>query len=208
MAEIHIVGEISGGYNFSGHSFFCVFEVVHGVQWRHVEGRPRGSTHVMENHHDGVVWSFPIDVHYAAQSIQGWPKIAIQVWALDEYGRKDLAGYGTCYVPLPGAVGGTYASHTASSSAAATNSPYYDGDETVLEVATWKPSYWHPNGFVRLYQQVRQMVMGGNPVLRDDSLVHTNDGRYKLHTIAGGTVTLRLNVVVRRGAALGLKFSK
>lgn len=183
MAELHIIGEVVGGTNFAGHSFFCVFELVHGGQWSHLEGRTRGSTHIMENHIDGVVWCFPIDVHYVAQSVQGWPKISMQVWSIDPYGRKDLAGYGTCYVPLP--------------------SPR----EELVEVSTWKPSFWHPNGMVRLYQQVRQVVMGGNPVLRDDTLVHTNDARYKLHTIAGGTVTLRLNVTVRKGAAIGLKFN-
>jgi B9 domain-containing protein 2 len=183
MAELHIVGEISGGHSFNGQSFFCVYEIVTGVQWSHVEGRVQGSTHIMENSYDGISWNLPIDVHYCFQSIQGWPKISLQVWSLDGFGRKDLAGYGTCFVPMPSA------------------------EEQEIDIPTWKPSYWYPNGLVRLYQQVRQMVMGGNPVLRDDSLVHTNDARFKLHTVAGGNVTLKLTVISRRTAALGLRYA-
>jgi B9 domain-containing protein 2 len=137
----------------------------------------------MKNSEDGAVWSFPIDMHFVLQSMQGWPKLSLQVWSIDEFGRKDLAGYGMCYIPLP--------CH----------------DPQTIEVQTWKPSYWHPNGLVRLYQQVRQLFMGGNPVLRDDSVAHTNDARYKLHTISGGVVTLRLHVISRRAGALGLRFS-
>lgn len=182
-AELHIVGEISGAANFSGDSFFCTYEVVVGSQWTHVEGGTKGTTHVMENSHDGIAWSHPIDIHYWLRSVQGWPKLALQVWSVDAYGRKDLAGYGTCFIPLP-----SPAEHT-------------------LEVATWRPSYWHPSGIVRLYQQLRQMVMGGNPVLKDDSLIHSNESRFRLHTISGGIVTVKLNVMSRNTAALGLRFN-
>lgn len=208
MAELHVVGEITGGVNFKGYSFFCTFEVIHGPMWAPVEGSMRGSTHIMLDAHDGVVWNFPVDIHLCTQSIQGWPKIAIQVWAVDAYGRKDLAGYGTCFVPLPQSSRGNSGGNT--NNASVTTSCGFggssDGSEHIIEIPTWKPSYWHSNGAVRLYQQVRQIVMGGNPVLRDDSIIHTNDMRYKLHTVAGGTVQLRLSVVSRRMAALGIKF--
>lgn len=185
MAELHIIGELTGGINFNGHQFFCTFEVVHGTQWSPLAGNMQGSTHIMRNAHDGVIWSFPLDIHLSTQAVQGWPKIALQVWSVDEYGRKDLAGYGTCFLPLPSRSGTV---------------------EQTIEVPTWKPSYWHSNGFVRLYQQIRQKVMGGNPVLRDDALIHSNDSRFKLHTISAGVVQLRLMVVSRRMAALGIKF--
>lgn len=182
-AELYVIGEISGAHSFSGDSFFCTFEIITGTQWTHVEGANKGSTHVMQNSHDGVAWSYPIDAHFGMQAVQGWPRIALQVWSVDRYGRKDLAGYGTCFVPMP--------SH----------------EETTVEVATWKPTYWHSNGFMRVMQQVRQMVMGGNPVLKDDNLIHSNESRCKLHTASGGTVVLKLSVLARNTASLGLKFS-
>jgi len=31
--------------------------------------------------------------------MQGWPKIQIQVWHQDSFGRQELSGYGFCHVP-------------------------------------------------------------------------------------------------------------
>ena len=36
----------------------------------------------------GVVWSHPVDVHYAAKSLVGWPKMWFQVWCMDRHGRR------------------------------------------------------------------------------------------------------------------------
>ena len=46
-----------------------------------------------------MVWSHPVDVHYAAKSLVGWPKMWFQVWHMDDHGLKDLCGYGFCHVP-------------------------------------------------------------------------------------------------------------
>jgi B9 domain-containing protein 2 len=179
MAELHIIGEICGGRGMGGGSMFCVFEVVTGVQWAHIEGHDAGSTHVSYwNPHP--VWAHPIDLHYTMQSVQGWPKVSLQVWSVDEYGRKDLMGYGTCHVPLP------------------------SKDTHTIEVAMWKPTYWHPSGWVRMWRQFRQGLLGGNPILRDDSLVHGSDSRFKLHSVNAGTVVVRLTVLTKNGAAVGL----
>ena len=45
------------------------------------------------------VWSHPIDIHFASASIQGWPRLVLQVWELDEYGRSILSGYGFVHMP-------------------------------------------------------------------------------------------------------------
>jgi B9 domain-containing protein 2 len=184
MAELHIVGEISGGRGFGGHSFFCTYEIVAGTQWAVISGATSGTSHVMANSHEGIVWSFPLDCHFAFQSAQGWPRISLQIWSVDEYGRKDLAGYGVTFVP----------------------SPVPDRRPQTVTISTWKPTYWHSSVWMRLYQQMRQSVMGGNPVLRDDSLVHSNDNRYKLVTTTGGDVTLSMTIVTRNAAAVGLRF--
>ena len=31
--------------------------------------------------------------------MQGWPRIRLQIWELDEYGRTNLVGYGFCHFP-------------------------------------------------------------------------------------------------------------
>ncbi|EPY34315.1 B9 protein [Strigomonas culicis] len=120
-----------------------------------------------------VPWNFPIDVHYSFSSIQGWPKISVQVWQVDGYGRKDICGYGMAYLPMA------------------------SQGEQEIEVYTWRPTFWHPSLFVRLYQGLRLLFMGGSPVLRDNALIHGNEERFKLHTIGSGKVKLRFNIFTR-----------
>ncbi len=37
-----------------------------------------------------AIWAHPIDVHYSTKGIQGWPKIKLQVWHQDMFGRNEL----------------------------------------------------------------------------------------------------------------------
>ena len=46
-----------------------------------------------------MVWAHPVDAHFAAKSLVGWPKMWFQVWSMDAHGAKDLAGYGFAHVP-------------------------------------------------------------------------------------------------------------
>ncbi len=206
-AEIHIVGEITGGSSFDGHSFLITYEVVAGSQWTLIEGADRGTSHVMQNSpNKEIAWSFPIDLHYRLCSVQGWPKISVQVWAVDEYGRKDVAGYGVAYLPMPG--GGNNAALDGASSNqhnGGTGAAPGFGTAQVVHIDTWKPTYSHGSGFANLMQQIRQAVMGGNPVLRDDSVVYNNDMRYKLHTMSSGRVTMHFTVMMRNARLVGLK---
>ena len=43
--------------------------------------------------------SHPLDVHYAVKGIDGWPRVRIEVYGVDSYGRIELAGYGCCIIP-------------------------------------------------------------------------------------------------------------
>ncbi|RNF21158.1 B9 protein domain 2 [Trypanosoma conorhini] len=184
MAELHIIGDLTWGENFGSRSCFCVFELVAGEHWSVVEGRTSGCTHVMHSGEEGnVLWSFPIDIHFTMNSVEGWPKISLQVWSIDKYGRKDLEGYGVAFVPPPSV------------------------DEQEVVVETWRPCYWNPSFFSRLYENIRLAVFGGNPVLRDKALIHTNEERFKLRTRSSGTVLLHLNVISRGMQRLGIQCS-
>ncbi|CAN0456027.1 unnamed protein product, partial [Scytosiphon promiscuus] len=44
-------------------------------------------------------WNHPIDLHYTTKSIQGWPRLMLQVWQLDTHGRNVLRGYGFRHLP-------------------------------------------------------------------------------------------------------------
>jgi len=182
MAELHIIGEITSGHDFGGKKSFCVFELISGNRWTVVEGHTSGCTHIVGQDDGVVTWSFPVDVHYSFTDVQGWPKLSIQVWSIDSYGRKEIAGYGMAFLPMPSM------------------------KEEQVEVVTWKPALWHPNVFLRTWKVFQQMVMGGNPVLRDNALIHGSEERFKLHTIGGGTVRLHLSVFSRGMKEEGLSF--
>ena len=40
-----------------------------------------------------AIWAHPIDVHYTTKGIQGWPKLKLQVWHQDMFGRNELCKY-------------------------------------------------------------------------------------------------------------------
>ena len=98
--EVHFIGEIVGGFNF-GSGVACKFHVQAGKHWTLLEGEDAGQTHVV--HASGVddlgAWNHPIDLHYTTKSIQGWPRIMVEIWQLDEHGRNILQGYGFGHLP-------------------------------------------------------------------------------------------------------------
>ena len=101
MAELHVAGRLIGVTGFAAHGLFAKYRVVAGGDWDLLEGYDKGQTHV--DHPDDAevmaVLSHPISVHYLCRSIVGWPKLAVQVFAHDEHGRADVAGYGFAHVP-------------------------------------------------------------------------------------------------------------
>ena len=100
MAELHVVGEISGGRGFAASNLFCKWGLYAGTNFDLLEGNNDGQTHVDNCRSDeDSTWSHPIDVHYSLKGLSGWPKIFLQVWSQDELGRTDLRGYGFCQIP-------------------------------------------------------------------------------------------------------------
>eukprot|EP00667_Euglena_gracilis_P027988 EG_transcript_35205 len=59
-----------------------------------------------------------------------------------------------------------------------------------LQVVTWtlQPSLW---------QQLRQLLLGGSEELSDETLLHSMDERHRLHTRSSGTVLLTMTTAVR-----------
>ena len=39
-------------------------------------------------------------LHYETQNIRGWPKLMIEVWKVDNYGRHNIFGYGILSIPM------------------------------------------------------------------------------------------------------------
>ncbi|XP_011409625.1 PREDICTED: B9 domain-containing protein 2-like [Amphimedon queenslandica] len=104
MAELHVIGQLVGGYDFHSCDLFCKWGLAHGSNWNVIEGKSEGQTQV-DHPKDGTFakWSHPIDLHLSCQGLQGWPKLHFQVWHEDIFGRNELYGYGFIHVPtVPG----------------------------------------------------------------------------------------------------------
>lgn len=99
---------------------------ISGGAWRLLSGLKEGQTQVdIPQIGEMSYWSHPIDLHYSTKGLQGlfnffklavvlsdcqltgfitfffsgWPKLHLQVWHQDSFGRCQLYGYGYCHVP-------------------------------------------------------------------------------------------------------------
>uniref|UniRef100_A0AAA9TK14 B9 domain-containing protein 2 n=2 Tax=Bos taurus TaxID=9913 RepID=A0AAA9TK14_BOVIN len=100
MAEVHVIGQIMGATGFSESSLLCKWGVHTGAAWKLLSGVREGQTQVdTPQIGDMAYWSHPIDLHFATKGLQGWPRLHLQVWSQDSFGRCQLAGYGFCHVP-------------------------------------------------------------------------------------------------------------
>lgn len=100
--EVHIMGEICGGTGFGdGKAVACKWALEAGERWELLEGARGGQTQTDsgEGGSDTVVWAHPVDAHYVAGALQGWPRLLFQVWRLDDVGRLEVEGYGFVHVP-------------------------------------------------------------------------------------------------------------
>ncbi|XP_067942559.1 B9 domain-containing protein 2-like [Watersipora subatra] len=100
MAEVHIIGQVQGATGFPEHSLFCKWGIHAGGAWRIINGQRHGQTQVdLPQNEAMAAWSHPIDIHYVTKGLQGWPKVHVQVWHQDAFGRNELYGYGFVHIP-------------------------------------------------------------------------------------------------------------
>ncbi|XP_042861513.1 B9 domain-containing protein 2-like [Penaeus japonicus] len=100
MAEVHVIGQITGASGFGRSSLFCKWTLQLGGGWRVIEGLAEGQTQAdCSEVGDTVSWCHPVDIHLATRGIQGWPRLMVQVYRQDDLGRFDLCGYGIIHIP-------------------------------------------------------------------------------------------------------------
>ncbi|XP_063687759.1 B9 domain-containing protein 2-like [Bolinopsis microptera] len=174
MAEVHIIGNLDGGEGFSSPNLSCKWCFETGGAWRLLEGVKDGQTQVDHPIDEGIAhWSHPIDLHYAIKGIQGWPKLSLQVYSEDMYGRTQLVGYGFVHLPT---------------------SPGFHK----IECPTWQLAG-------SAMDQVQSYFVGSGPQLINDDVIASGSDRYRLQTIASGTVYLSLFLVTRNFNKFGIE---
>jgi len=100
--EVHLLGELCGATGFGpGVAVTAKWALEAGEAWMLLEGAAGGQTQTdtPDAGSDAAVWGHPLDAHYAVGAPQGWPRLVVQVWALDAVGRLEIAGYGVAALP-------------------------------------------------------------------------------------------------------------
>ncbi|XP_058053483.1 B9 domain-containing protein 2 [Anopheles bellator] len=100
MAEVHIIGELRSAADFDEPNLFCRWSVQYGSSWKLIEGHAEGqtccSTARIDQRSD---FCTPIDLHLACRGLQGWPKLQVEVYAVNALQQYWPVGYGFAFVP-------------------------------------------------------------------------------------------------------------
>ena len=104
IPEIFFIGQIIGGsdFNVKYDGLFVEAHLNYGEDWIHLEAEGSGpiQTHTAYSDEEGFfVFAHPFEYHFRCKSAQGWPKISIKVWRLDDMGKIDNIAYGVTNLP-------------------------------------------------------------------------------------------------------------
>jgi len=184
MAEVHLIGQLVGASDFrrdDGAGLFCRFNVQTGGAWKLLSGLKEGQTQVdcpAGGAEAAAFWCHPIDAHFSTRGLQGWPKLILQIFRQDAFGRNDLAGYGFCHLPT------TPGSHT-------------------LDVCAWRPV---ASGGGGPRDAAAHALLGGGHRLRNPDLLVASADRHRLTTTTAGRAHVQLNVILRGFEKFGVEF--
>ncbi|EGR27435.1 hypothetical protein IMG5_196180 [Ichthyophthirius multifiliis] len=99
--QVNIIGKIKGAYNFEYQTAYVKYSFKVGENWTLVSGIHEGDTFQSTSSHNKYIpLDHPFDLNYASKSLRGWPKLFIEVWLIDSYGRNSLGGYGIIGLPM------------------------------------------------------------------------------------------------------------
>uniref|UniRef100_A0A7E4UYF3 B9 domain-containing protein 2 n=1 Tax=Panagrellus redivivus TaxID=6233 RepID=A0A7E4UYF3_PANRE len=99
MAEVHVIGEIYSAHDFPDNQLCCRWQLQTGGGWRVISGDREGQTQTDLPTTEAAYFAHPLNIHLSTRTIQGWPRINIEVWHHDQYGRQEVYGYGTAFIP-------------------------------------------------------------------------------------------------------------
>ena len=124
------------------------------------------------------VWGHPLDFQCKSNMLTGWPRLLLEVFKLDQYGRNDLVGYGVVDLPK------TCGTHE-------------------LECNTWRPRGDRQTEYAAFFLggHPRLSQTGLNVLFRD-----AWESRMELVTIPSGTVYLQIDVLLRNVTEESMKW--
>lgn len=202
MAELHLVGAIKSASFLpsSAAAAFCRFRFVAGNGWTLLDGHAGGQSQTAQVDRSlgggGViasftgeayapaagsascVWEQPVDVHFSASTLTGWPQLAVTVWAQTELQQNEIIGYGVVRVPVaPG--------------------------EHTLEIATWRPEGSFLQELRASFLGAGVPSLTDTTMVFDPAA----GSRHAIASVTSATVTVELQVLQRGFAERGIATS-
>ncbi|XP_027204296.1 B9 domain-containing protein 2 [Dermatophagoides pteronyssinus] len=178
MAEVFLIGQITGGENFNENSLFCKWKLIIGSGWKILEGIAEGQTQIdcstsSSSLNNFVCWSHPIDLHLVTKGIQGWPKLLIEVWHRNSFEQTSLISYGVVNIP---------------------SQPGFKQ----IRCHTWRP-------IGSIIDRLANIFNGESLHLTEEWLIYSHEQRFRLHTETMGIVCLDLNIVMKDFEKFGVE---
>ena len=168
IPEVHFIGDIRKGDDFNGSSITCKWSIDWGETWSLLSGAQKGQTQYATRSDDtGCVWNHPIDVHFTTANMKGWPRIILQVWNLDNYGRTSLIGYGFSHLPTTAGM-------------------------QVIDVKCWRPKGTMGEECKTFFLGT-SVHLTRDSLIFDEAW----ENRHRLVTVSSGTVSIHIATIIR-----------
>jgi len=175
MAEVHVIGEIIGASGFPSHNLYCKWSVHVDGLWKLLAGQKEGQTQVDNPQNEDCA-------RWCHPIDLHFATKGLKGWPKFHFQvwHQDSYGrneiFGYGYCHVPTSPG----THK-------------------VDCVTWRPLSSNKS------EQLRSFFVGGSPQLKNSDVIYTGGDRYKLRTIAMGTVHLQLGVITRNFDKFGVE---
>ena len=102
--QIYMMGRILNACGFDSEELYLKYNIIFGPNFHVVNGETSGETFQAiayeEDNINVVNFDQPLSLNLSCRSINGWPKIFVEVWSNDHEGKNCIVGYGTGFIPV------------------------------------------------------------------------------------------------------------
>ena len=102
--QIYIMGRILNACGFDSEELYLKYNIIFGPNFNVVNGETSGETFQAiayeEDNINVVNFDQPLSLNLSCRSINGWPKIFVEIWSNDHEGKNCIVGYGTGFIPV------------------------------------------------------------------------------------------------------------
>lgn len=101
---VNCTGQIENADFGPSDDLYCRYAFHMGPDWSIVSGPDSGISQTARKSpfftNQGIVWNFPIDLTFKATNVYGWPRLSLNIYGIDFFGRDVVRGYGSILIPL------------------------------------------------------------------------------------------------------------